>query len=150
MPLSPTVLKLRKAIANKVIKIKDDEGVELEFTVRALSTFELAENSESFSDIPKGLDINNPEKMAGSDQLRMASKVLIPMIKTFVPLCTIEPIITNDDKDPRLKQDVNILHMRQLPINVAGQLFNEILSASGLGKKADENRKNLSMTTSST
>jgi len=150
MPLSPTVTKLRKAVANKKIIIKDDDGSDLDFIIRPLSTFELAENSQSFSDVPKDIDLNNPDKLKDSDQLKLASKVLIPMIKTFVPLCTVEPIITNDDKDVRLKQDVNILHMRNLPINVAGQLFNEILSASGLGKTAEENRKKLPIPPSST
>jgi len=150
MPLSPTVERLRKSVANKKITVKDDEGVDLEFTIRPLSTFELAENADTFQNVPKGMDLEHPEKLEGSEQLKLASTVLIPMIKTFVPLCTVDPIITNDEKDPRLKQEVNILHMRNLPINVAGQLFNEILSASGLGKKAEEDRKNLQTTTSST
>jgi len=150
MPLSPTVTKLRKAVANKKIVIKDDDGTDLDFIIRPLSTFELAENSKSFQDVPKDIDLNDPSKLKDSEQLRLASNVLIPMIKTFVPLCTVEPIITNDDKDVRLKQDVNILHMRNLPINVASQLFNEILSASGLGKTAEENRKNLPIPPSST
>ena len=150
MPLSPTVAKLRKSVANKTIKVKDDDGTELEFIIRPLSTFELAENSGTFQDVPKGIDLQHPEKLADGEQLKLASNVLIPMIKTFVPLCTVDPIITNDDKDIRLKQDVNILHMRNLPINVAGQLFNEILSASGLGKTAEENRKNLPIPPSST
>ena len=150
MALSPTVAKLRKSVANKKVTIKDDNDDPLEFTIRPLSTFELAENSESFSDVPTGIDLTHPESLDSSKQLKLASKVLIPMIKTFVPLCTVDPIITNDDQDPRLKQEFNILHMRNLPINVAGQLFNEILSASGLGKKAEEDRKNLPVPTSST
>jgi len=150
MPLSPTVVKLRKSVANKKVTIKDDEGGDLEFTIRPLSTFELAENADTFQNVPKGMDLDHPEKLGSGDQLKLASTVLIPMIKTFVPLCAVDPIITNDEKDPRLQQEVNILHMRNLPINVAGQLFNEILSVSGLGKKADEDRKNLPVTTLST
>ena len=150
MPLSPTVAKLRKSVAHKKVTVKDDDGTPLEFTIRPLSTFELAENSGTFQNVPKGFDLEHPEKMEGGDQLKMASGVLIPMIKIFVPLCTIDPIITLDEKDPRLSQDINIIHMRHLPINVAGQLFNEILASSGLGKQAEEARKNLPVTPSST
>lgn len=134
--VNSTVEALRKK-SRKIIKIKDpdDESTEYEFSIRSLSTFELAENSEIFESLPKeGVVISQD---MDEKNMEMLKKVILPMMKLFLPLCTIEPKITfNVDEESD-----SVIHISDIPMTVSSLVFKEILDLSGISKAAEEARK---------
>ncbi len=140
--INPLVGKIRKR-SRQDITIIDPELGECKFTIRPLSIMELSENRQEFENAQSGDNVD-PEKLDDKAKLKFANDVLFPMIKKLLPLCVINPTIVLDDKDPRLDDSTsNVLSLNELPINLSSEVFNKILSVSGLTKKAEEDRKNL-------
>jgi|SRR3989304_7210283 len=137
--MSITAKKLKEASQKKII-IKDEKLGDLDFEIRAMSTYELSEISDVFEKLPKG----DPEKMSEDERRKFTKEVVLPMTKQILPLCVVSPTITLDFKDPALKDpESDVIHLSHLQINTSAALFNEILSMSGLTKEADEVKKKL-------
>ena len=136
---NPTIEALRKR-SRKIIKIPDpdDESVIYEFQIRALSTFELAEHSQIFEDIPKeGVLIKEDEDKMNEKNLKMLKDVILPMMKVFLPMCTVSPKITFDID----KEGDEVVHISDIPMVVSSMVFKEILDLSGISKAAEDARK---------
>ena len=136
---NPTIEALRKR-SRKIIKIPDpdDESVIYEFQIRALSTFELAEHSQIFEDIPEeGVLIKESEDKMNKKNLKMLKDVILPMMKVFLPMCTVSPKITFDID----KEGDEVVHISDIPMVVSSMVFKEILDLSGISKAAEDARK---------
>ena len=136
---NPTIEALRKR-SRKIIKIPDpdDESVIYEFQIRALSTFELAENSHIFENIPEeGVLIKESEDKMNKKNLKMLKDVILPMMKVFLPMCTVSPKITFDVD----KEGDEVVHISDIPMVVSSMVFKEILDLSGISKAAEDARK---------
>ncbi len=136
-PTNSTVERLR-AKSSKVVKIKDPEFPSeepYEFTIQRLSTFELIESQEMKQTVggDEDADLDAVEK-DGKLTLRQLKEGVFPLMKRFIPICTINPriIFEGEVEDG----DTNTLHHRQIPMPVLSELFNEILRFSGLDKKS--------------
>lgn len=131
-----TIDALRKR-SRKTITVEDPDHTEdkYEFSIRALSPFELADHSQIFDNLPKEgvvLDKNMPEAAAKS-----LKEVVLPMMKVFLPMCTVEPRITfNRDEESN-----TVIHIGDVPMMVASIVFKEILDLSGISAEADKERK---------
>ena len=146
MVVNPIVQKLRKKIT-KEVTIKDDKHGESKWIVRPLSTFELIEHSSLFDTLPEDVKLD-PENMDKKTYDTVKNQVL-PMMKTFLPICCVSPKVTIDFDDPDLKRlDGDTIHLGDIPIKMASDLFNEILNVSGLTKVSEEDRKKLPPVTS--
>ena len=136
---NPTIEALRKR-SRKIIKIPDpdDESVIYEFQIRALSTFELAEHSHIFENIPEeGVLIKESEDKMNKKNLKMLKDVILPMMKVFLPMCTVSPKITFDVD----KEGDEVVHISDIPMVVSSMVFKEILDLSGISKAAEDARK---------
>ena len=143
---NPIVQKLRKKSTHE-ITLKDDKHGESKWIVRPLSTYELIENSDLFDSLPDDVKLD-AENMDAKTYKTVKNQVL-PMMKTFLPLCCVSPKITTDFDDPDLKKpDGDTLHLSDIPIAMASNLFNEILTVSGLTKVSEDDRKKLPAQTS--
>ncbi len=60
----------------------------------------------------------------------------------LLPACSIDPQVTADEDDPRLKNETAI-HIRDLDFGTIAELFGEITKMVGLAKDQVEARKNL-------
>jgi len=139
MTTNATAEALRKR-SRKTITIDDpdDNTIQYHFKIRALSTFELAEHSDIFDSLPKEGVILNPKNQDESDY-EMLKKVILPMMKIFLPMCTMEPKITfNMDEE---SVDPPVVHIGDIPMVVASLIFKEILDLSGISKDAENARK---------
>lgn len=143
-PNESTAYKL-KSSSQKKVTVKDDELGNLEFVIRAMSTYELAENSDVFENLPE----KTGQEMSVKERGVFMKNVMFPLLKSILPLCVISPKITLDFNDKDLVDpNANVIHLSHLNINTAGHVFNEILSISGLSKKAEEIKKKLAEQTS--
>jgi len=142
-----SIVKKLKQDSTKQVTIKDDKYGDSVWIVRPLSTFELIENSELFDTLPDDVKLD-PDNMDTKTYNTVKNQVL-PMMKTFLPLCCVSPKITTDFNDPDLKnQDGDTVHLNKMPITMASSLFNEILTVSGLTKVSEDERKKLPPATS--
>lgn len=133
---NPTVEAFRKRSRKEIIvPDPDDSSIKYKFLIRALSTFELAEHSEIFDNLPKdGVVIK--EDM-DEKNMKLLKDVILPMMKLFLPMCTVSPRITfiiSEESD-------EVVHISDIPMVVASEVFKEILDLSGISKAAEEDRK---------
>ena len=146
MVVNPIVQKLKQKSTQEVT-LKDEKFGESKWIVRPLSTFELIENSTLFDTLPDDVKLD-PENMDKKTYDTVKNQVL-PMMKTFLPLCCVSPKVTTDFEDADLKKsDGDTVHLGDIPIKMASSLFNEILNVSGLTKVSEEERKKLPPVTS--
>jgi len=135
-----TAERLKKR-SRKTISIADPEDAKAEhfvFKIRALSPFELADHSAIFEELPEEGVVLNP-KSQNEKNYQMLKKVILPMMKIFLPMCTMEPKITfNMDEE---SDDPPIIHIGDIPMEVSSMIFKEILDLSGITAEAEEKRK---------
>ena len=138
--MNSTAERLKKR-SRKTITIPDPDnlkGEPYEFKIRALSPFELADHSEIFDTLPKeGVVLN--EEDPDEENYKMLKEVILPMMKLFLPMCTMEPKITFNMEEE--SDNPPIVHIGDVPMQVASLVFKEILDLSGITAKAEENRK---------
>lgn len=149
MAQNPIVTKLRSKGTTKVT-IQDEKLGPSTWEIRAISTWELIDKSEFFENLPETVvaDVKDPNKLDPATYKVVKNSVL-PMMKAFLPLCVLDPKITNDFDDPDLKVPTsNTVHLSDIPLKIASDLFNEILKISGLSKEGEEDRKKLVVPTS--
>ena len=149
MAQNPIVTKLRSKGTHKVT-IQDETLGPSTWEIRAISTWELIDKSEFFENLPDKVEVtkSDPNKM-DPGTMRLVKQSVLPMMKAFLPLCTLDPKITNDFDDPALKDPTsNTVHLSDIPLKIASDLFNEILRVSGLSPKGEEERKKLVAPTS--
>lgn len=132
------VQKYRERSKGRTVEVEDPETKQKDvWTIRPLSTTELAEHSELFESIPDNQQDDDKTRMV------LARKVLIPLMKVVLPSCCISPKVTLDENDPRLKDpNSDVLLFTEIPVPVGSELLEKILDASGLTKRAEESRKN--------
>lgn len=146
MKRNPIVEKLRSK-SQKTIIIKDDEFGESTWVVRQISSLELIEKSAMFSSDISESDVkvskDDPDSVT-PETIELVRNNVLPLMKEFLPICCINPRVTLDPEDPMLQNlDTNTLLMNDIPLNMASQIFNEILSISGLTEKAQDDKKKL-------
>lgn len=147
MTQNPIVAKLRNK-GHTIITLKDEKLGDSQWTIRPISTFELVENSDFFDNLPDNTEKIDPNKV-DPKTYKIVKNSVLPMMKAFLPLCCIDPSITNDFDDARLKDpNSSTIHLKDVPIKLASELFNEILKISGLTAEAEEERKKLASQTS--
>ncbi len=140
-PTNSTVERLR-AKSSKIVLIKDPDfptEEPYEFTIQRLSTFELIESQEMKQTVgDEDADLDKIEE-DGKLTLKQLKEGVFPLMKRFIPICTINPriIFEGEVEDG----DTNTLHHRQIPMPVLSELFNAILRFSGLDKKSMEKIK---------
>ena len=138
--VNSTAERLKKR-SRKDIEIPDpdnEKGEPYKFKIRALSPFELAEHSEIFDELPKEGVVLNPETQ-DEKNYEMLKKVILPMMKIFLPMCTMEPKITFNIEEE--SDEPPVVHIGDVPMEVASLIFKEILDLSGITAKAEEKRK---------
>ena len=144
--VNPIVQQLKKKSTHEII-IKDEKYGESKWIIRPLSTFELIENSSLFDTLPDDVKLD-PDNMDKKTYDTVKNQVL-PMMKTFLPICCVSPKVTTDFNDVDLKKpDGDTVHLGDIPIKMASSLFSEILNVSGLTKVSEEERKKLLSQTS--
>ena len=140
MAINSTAERLKKR-SRKTIEIPDPDnlkGEPYEFKIRALSPFELADHAEIFDDIPKeGVVLDDDGQ--DEENYKVLKGVILPMMKLFLPMCTMEPKITFNMSEE--SDDPPVVHIGDIPMQVASLVFKEILDLSGITAKAEENRK---------
>lgn len=149
MVQNPIVTKLRSKGTTKVT-IQDDKLGPSTWEIRAISTWELIDKSEFFENLPDKVEVSkaDPTKMDPATY-KLVKQSVLPMMKAFLPLCTLDPKIITDFDDPALKDpNSNVVHLSDIPLKIASDLFNEILKISGLSKEGEEERKKLVAPTS--
>lgn len=143
MAQNPIVEKLRKQ-STKEVTIKDEQFGDIKWTVRQLSTIEMAENADIFSELPSEPDLKGVDPKVTSQVQSKTVRTVLPMMKKILPMCSVSPRITINDDDPRLKEaESNTVHLNEIPIKLAFEIFNQILLISGLTKEAEDDRKKL-------
>jgi hypothetical protein len=141
-----TTAQRLKEKATKVIKIIDEtdsEKPEYDFKIQRLSTFELIESQnmdEDNSELEKEFANKDITEIDPNKVVRQLKAGVFPMMKRFMPVCTVEPKIVFDDNDLD-PADENVIHQRVLSRDVLFALFNEILKFSGLDKESLEKVK---------
>ncbi len=146
MKRNPIVEKLRSK-SQKTILVKDDEFGDSTWVIRQISSIELIEKSDLFTqkikDAEVKVDLDNPDDVS-PETIELVRENVLPLMKEFLPICCISPRVTLDNNDPGLANpDTNTLLLNDIPLNMASQIFNEILTISGLTKKAEEAKKKL-------
>jgi len=140
MAINSTAERLKKR-SRKTIEIPDPDDLKGDpyvFKIRALSPFELADHNEIFDDIPKeGVVLDDDTQ--DEENYKVLKGVILPMMKLFLPMCTMEPKITFNMEEE--SDDPPIVHIGDIPMQVASLVFKEILDLSGITAKAEENRK---------
>ena len=81
-----------------------------------------------------GIDIQNVNDI---DALKVFSHVYYPAMKVVFPYCCIAPKIVDGPS-----KDDDTLSLADIPMDIAMDLFNQIMNASGLSKQAQAEIKN--------
>jgi hypothetical protein len=144
--VTKTTAERLKEKATKTIKVideTDEDKPEYEFVIQRLSTFELIESQdldEDNEELAKELASKDVTEVDPNRVVRQLKSGVFPMMKRFMPVCTLTPkiVFDDDDLDP---SDENIIHQRLLSRDVLFALFNEILKFSGLDKQSLEQIK---------
>lgn len=146
MKRNPIVEKLRNK-SQKTINIKDEEFGDSTWLVRQISSLELIEKSAMFKSDVSEADIiaskDDPDVVT-PETIELVRKNVLPLMKEFLPMCCINPRVVLDADDPALSNlDNNAILLNDIPLNMASQIFNEILALSGLTEKAQDDKKKL-------
>lgn len=137
--MNSQIANMRKKSQHK-LTVEDSQLGKVEWTLRSIPAFDLMENIEIFDKLPKNQEIvMDPENMTAEDR-KLLKEVILPMMVAFLPACSIDPPVTADETDPRIKAG-EALHIREIPTGVIGELFAKIVEITGLDKKAAEDRK---------
>jgi len=136
---NPKIQQLLAKSHTKVI-IEDPKIGKMEWVIRPIPAYDLMEHFDKFNDLPKEMNIN-PEKLTPADISLIQNKIL-PIMLAILPACAIDPPVTTNELDPRLK-DHEVIHVRDLSFKVVTELFNKIVDISGLTEQAEEARKKL-------
>ncbi len=137
--MNPTIAAIREK-ANTTVTIEDPKLGKLEWTLRPIPAYDLLENFDLFTNIPKEEDLDKTEFSA--NEAKQVKNSIFPIMRIILPACSVSPKVTVNSEDPCLKDDTGI-HMRDLPFNVVVSLFNEIIKLTGLGEGMEETRKKL-------
>ena len=122
------------------VTIEDSKIGKMEWVIRPIPAYDLMEHFDKFSNLPKNMDID-PDNLTPAD-IAMIQENILPIMLAILPACAIDPPITTDVADPRLK-DKEVIHIRDLSFKVVPALFNKIVDISGLTEQAEEARKKL-------
>ncbi len=114
--------------------------VDIEFEGKILQ-FEVDQlDNETFAKIGDKIKISNVnlDEVKGSlAGMKMISDLYWPALKVVLPKCCINPkFIDGVSTDPK------VISVNRLKLEVGIELFDKILAASGLGKQAEQDRKN--------
>ncbi len=137
--MNPTIEAIR-AKANTKVTIEDPKLGKLEWTLRPIPAYDLLENFDLFTNIPKESDLEKTE--FSNAEAKQVKNSIFPIMRIILPACAVEPKVTVNSEDPSLKDGTGI-HMRDLPFNVVVALFNEIIKLTGLTEGMEETRKKL-------
>ncbi len=135
-----STIELIRAKANTKVTIEDPKLGKLDWTLRPIPAYDLLENFDLFTNIPKEEALDKDE-FTEKDAKQIKNSIF-PIMRIILPACSVEPIVTVNSDDPSLKDGTGI-HMRDLPFNVVVSLFNEIIKLTGLGEGMEEARKKL-------
>jgi len=61
-------------------------------------------------------------------------------MENVLPVCSLDPPVTLDEKDIRLARN-ECIHINEIPMKMLLQIFNEIFKTSGLDEKSAQERK---------
>ena len=137
--MNPTIEAIR-AKANTKVTIEDPKLGKLEWTLRPIPAYDLLENFDLFTNIPKEEALGKSE--FSNDEAKAIKNSIFPIMRIILPACAVDPKVTVLTDDPCLTDGTGI-HMRDLPFNVVVGLFNEIIKLTGLSEGAEEARKKL-------
>jgi hypothetical protein len=128
-----TVDRLRSKSTKKVEIKQEGETEPYEFVIQRLSTFELIESQEMSATVgDEDATLEEVEQGEQKTTLRQLKSGVFPLMKRFIPICTISPKIIFEGEVE--KGDTETLHHRQIPMPILSELFNQILIFSGLDK----------------
>ena len=139
MTSNPKITELRKKLRHELV-IEDEILGKVTWVLRPIPAYDLMEHIELFNQIDKDKTINVDPATMSSDDRRVLQGQIFPVMKVFLPACSVDPIITIDEKDPRIEAD-EALHIRDVPMNIIGLLFSKITEISGLTQAAEDRRK---------
>ena len=128
-----TLERLTKKSTTIVKIMEEGETEPYEFKIQRLSTFELIESqemSETVGDEDADIEKMDENKKMSLKQLKTG---VFPLMKRFIPICVLEPIIIFEGK---VEDPTTTIHQRSIPMPVLSELFNQILKFSGLDKES--------------
>ena len=114
------------------VVIKNKKYGNVKFVIRPMNNDIYASMGEAMKS--GGIDL---EKVSQLDGLKVFANVYYPAMKAVFPYCCITPKVTVG-----VSTDEGTLNIADVPMDVAMELFNEIMAVSGLSDKETENRKN--------
>ena len=136
---NPKIQTLRSKATTKVT-IKDENLGDVEWILRSIPAYDLLQNYDIFQGLPNEVKMD-PDNM-NPDDISLIKNKILPMMEVVVPICVVDPPVTVNDTDPRLKND-EAIHLREIGFNTVSRLFAKIMDISGLSAAADEERKKL-------
>ena len=136
---NPKIQQILDKSHTKVV-IKDPKVGDMEWVIRPIPAYDLMEHFDKFNSLPKEMNLN-PDKLSSAD-ISMIQNNILPIMLAILPACAIDPPVTTDVTDIRLK-DKEVIHVRDLSFKVVTELFNKIVDISGLTEQAEEARKKL-------
>jgi len=112
--------------------VKNKKHGDIKFTVRPMNNDIYASMGQAMKS--EGLDL---EKLTQLDGLKVFADVYYPAMKVVFPYCCINPKVVDG-----VSTDPETLSLTDVPMDVLMDLFNEIMSISGLSDKEEQKRKN--------
>ncbi len=114
------------------ITIESKKYGTLKFVVRPMDNDIYAKMGEVMDG--KGIDLNKLSQIEG---LKVFSSMYYPAMRVVFPACCITPKVIDG-----ISTDNSVLCVKDMPMEICLELFQQIMEASGLSEKEEENRKN--------
>ena len=115
------------------VTIEHETYGKIKFVCKPMNNNVYAQMGEAMK--ASGIDIENANNL---EALKVFGSVYYPAMKIVFPFCCLDPKITAGTST-----DNKTLELANVPMDVCMDLFNQILSGSGMGDKAEKTRKNL-------